>query len=122
MDINNNLCVIIYKTQTNREPFIEWFNKLDKVVQDRTDARIARLRIGIFGDVRRIIGGKGVCELRILQRSGYRIYFAYESLNTVVILLGGNKKTQTSDIVKAKQYWKEYQETYHDKKKKNENL
>jgi len=40
---------------------------------------------------------------------GYRVYFGEEAGNIVILLLGGDKSTQTQDIQTAQAYWKEYQ-------------
>ena len=103
----------MYTSCSNRTPFIAWFNQLDTTTRLIIDKRITKLRIGIFGDIRRIIGGSGVCELRVHSGPGYRIYLGSQNLNIVVILLGGNKKTQVKDIEKAKKYWKNYKELHH---------
>jgi putative addiction module killer protein len=44
----------------------------------------------------------------------YRIYFAEQEKTIVLLLTGGNKKTQCKDIEKAKQYWNEFKERYYD--------
>lgn len=111
--MDNKIHVIMYTSCTNRTPFIAWFNQLDTTTQLIVDKHITKLRVGVFGDIRRIIGGKGVCELRIHSGSGYRIYFGYQRLNIIIILLGGNKKTQGKDLEKAKKYWKKYKEMHH---------
>lgn len=62
---------------------------------------------GHFGDCKSL---EGVNELRLQFGSGYRIYYA-ELDNVIVILLcGGDKSTQKSDVKIAKQYWRELQE------------
>jgi hypothetical protein len=40
--------------------------------------------------------------------SGYRVYFGYESNTIILLLCGGCKKGQQTDIDKAKEYWKDY--------------
>lgn len=65
----------------------------------RIDARIRRLSLGNFGDVKPV--GEGVSELRIDYGPGYRVYFAQRGQTLVVLLAGGDKKTQDRDIKKA---------------------
>lgn len=72
--------------------------------------RLDRIRIGNFGDAKKIQGGSGIWELRIDHGPGYRIYFGKKGTMIIVLLIGGSKKSQTRDIVKAKQYWLEYRE------------
>jgi len=61
--------------------------------------RIRRLSIGNFGDVRPV--GEGVSELRVDHGPGYRVYFVQRGQTVVVLLAGGDKKTQPHDIAKA---------------------
>jgi putative addiction module killer protein len=61
--------------------------------------RIRRLSLGNFGDVKPV--GGGVSELRIDYGPGYRVYFIRKGQTVVVLLAGGDKKTQAHDIVKA---------------------
>ncbi len=51
--------------------------------------------------------GDGVWELRIDFGPGYRIYYG-EDGDTVLLLAGGTKRSQQTDIVKAKKRWKDY--------------
>jgi putative addiction module killer protein len=52
--------------------------------------------------------GEGVFELRIDFGSGFRVYFGQEGNTVVVLLCGGDKKTQGKDIRRAKEYWQDY--------------
>lgn len=54
--------------------------------------------------------GEGVRELRIAFGPGYRVYFAEDGPVIVLLLIGGDKSTQTKDIKTARKYWNEYQE------------
>lgn len=80
----------------------------DVQTQTAIDARIARLRLGNFGDCDSV--GQGVYELRIHVGPGYRVYFARTGQAVVLLLLGGSKRTQAKDIRTAKRYWQEYME------------
>lgn len=64
-------------------------------------ARIDRMETGNFGDVQPV--GKGVNELRVHYGPGYRVYFVRRGTVVVVLLCGGDKKTQQADIFKAKE-------------------
>lgn len=52
--------------------------------------------------------GDGVCELRIDVGPGYRVYYGQDSDALILLLCGGDKRTQTKDIEKAHDYWKDY--------------
>ena len=54
------------------------------------------------------IGGEGVSELRVDYGPGYRVYFGQKGQTMVVLLCGGDKRTQDRDIRLSKQYWLEF--------------
>jgi putative addiction module killer protein len=83
------------------EIFSNWFKELkDRRAKARVQARIDRLALGNFGDVAPV--GEGVSELRIHYGSGYRVYFVQRGSVLVVLLTGGDKSSQESDIKRAK--------------------
>ena len=86
--------------------FANWLRKLrDEQARARIQIRIRRLSLGNFGDVKPV--GEGVSELRIDYGPGYRVYFHQIGNLLVLLLVGGTKKTQEADIIKAKQLAKE---------------
>lgn len=90
-------------------PFDDWFTELaDQRAQVRIDARIARVTVGNFGDVKAV--GGGVSELRIDYGPGYRVYLARHGVTVVVLLAGGDKRTQARDIEQARQLWDEWKQ------------
>ncbi|HCU23444.1 MAG TPA: addiction module killer protein, partial [Deltaproteobacteria bacterium] len=72
--------------------------------------RIARIRKGNLGYCRDV--GKGVTELKIDFGPGYRIYFGRRGNEIVVLLSGGDKKSQWKDIKAAHEYWADYRRRY----------
>lgn len=100
---------IIYQTSTGIRPFDEWVKALrDRQALARIEKRLIRLRDGNPGDYKAI--GMGIYELRIDYGPGYRVYFAFSGQQVVLLLCGGDKKTQTADIEKAGAYWNDFQE------------
>ncbi len=98
--------VIIYADDNGREPFTEWIDSLRDVQGRRFILRrINKLKNGTYGDCEPV--GEGVSELRVFYGPGYRVYLRIHG-NTIVILLGGDKDDQKSDVQKAKDYWKKY--------------
>ena len=83
--------------------FDKWFDDLkDYEAVAAIRLRIENIKLGNFGDFKKVQGAKGIYELRLHLKAGYRIYYVYEN-NTVIILLNGGKKSkQNSDIEKAK--------------------
>jgi putative addiction module killer protein len=81
--------------------YAEWFERLrDREARARIDARIRRLSIGNFGDVKPV--GDGVSELRVHYGPGYRIYFVQRGTTLVVLLCGGDKGSQDRDVAVAR--------------------
>ena len=79
------------------EEYAEWFKSLrDRQVRARINTRIRRLSLGNPGDVKPV--GEGVSELRIDYGPGYRIYFVRRGEALVILLAGGDKRTQNRDI------------------------
>lgn len=90
-------------------PFSQWLGSLKDVrAVGIVRARLNRIRLGNFGDCKSV--GLGVEELRIDFGPGYRVYFGREGSLVVVLLCGGDKKTQARDILTAQKYWKEYRD------------
>lgn len=102
--------IVNYVTNTGKEPFNDWLQKLDSGTRAIIRTRINRLRLGNFGDCKRIKNGEGIWELRIDYGSGYRVYLGKKGTVLVILLLGGDKGTQDRDIEKAKRYWFTYKE------------
>ncbi len=99
-----------YLNKKGKSPFVDWLENLkDRQARAKVKVKIDRLRLGNFGDCRSV--GNGVSELKIDFGPGYRIYFRKDGDNLVILLLGGDKKSQTKDIQNAKKYWTQYKET-----------
>ena len=82
------------------EVYAEWFARLrDRQARARIDARIRRLSLGNPGDVKPV--GEGISELRIDYGPGYRVYFVQRGKALVILLAGGDKRTQDRDIKTA---------------------
>lgn len=96
-----------YQTRDGQRPFVHWLEGLsDRHARARIEARLARIASGTFGDVETV--GEGVMELRIDWGPGYRVYFARVGQVIVLLLSGGDKKTQQKDIDRAKECFKDY--------------
>ncbi len=102
-----------YQTKTGKKPFIDWLESLkDTIGRAQITNRLNRVALGYYGDCEPI--GGGVYELRIHYGPGYRVYFSEQEKTIILLLVGGTKRTQKSDIKKAKQFWFEFREKHYD--------
>jgi putative addiction module killer protein len=77
--------------------FSQWIDGLQDIrARARILVRIERLKAGNPGDVKPI--GEGISELRIDYGPGYRVYFKRIGQKVIILLAGGDKKTQPKDI------------------------
>lgn len=89
------------------ELFSKWLLKL-KDIRGKVSIirRIKRVKEGNFGDHKSL--GDQISELRITTGPGYRVYYTQQGSKIIVLLVGGDKSTQSNDIEKAKELAKEY--------------
>jgi putative addiction module killer protein len=98
-----------YLTESGRDVFGEWLAGLKDIrTRAKIVARIDRLSAGNFGDCKALRGG--LFELRIDWGPGYRVYYALVGKECVLLLCGGDKRKQSSDIKRALQYLNDYRE------------
>ena len=82
------------------DAYVTWFDRLrDNMAKTRILLRIRRVSLGNFGDMKPV--GEGVSELRVDYGAGYRVYFVRKGETLVVLLGGGDKRSQPHDIQKA---------------------
>ncbi len=89
----------MYKIELG-QAYQSWFVRLkDENAKARIDVRIERLSRGNPGDVRFV--GEGVLELKIDYGPGYRVYYMRRKGLIILLLAGGDKRTQDRDIRQA---------------------
>lgn len=102
----------VYEDSPGVFPFDAWLMGLrDKRGRISIRVRLDRLEQGNFGYCKAV--GEGILELKIDFGPGYRVYFAEDGPALVLLLMGGDKSTQTKDINLAKRYWQSYKEAKH---------
>jgi len=96
-----------YQTPAGEQPFVEWLGGLkDRQARTRIEARLTRVSVGNLGEVEAV--GEGVMELKIDWGPGYRVYFSPLGQVIILLLCGGDKRTQRKDIKRAKAYLEDY--------------
>jgi putative addiction module killer protein len=104
-----------YISQDGKDPFFNWLLKLrDNKARIAVDRRVNRLELGNFGDHK--FCRDGVWELRVDLGIGYRVYYAIADRQIVLLLCGGDKKTQDSDISTACRFWQDWQRRPNDER------
>ena len=100
----------IYQQDYGNMPFDQWLSGLSPVFRARVYANLARVEAGNWGNVKSIEGmdSDGLYELRMFFGPGFRAYFGRDGAELILLLCGGDKKSQRRDIAKAKTLWKEY--------------
>jgi len=84
------------------EEFSGWLDGLaDTRAQEKIAVRIARVQAGLVGDIKSV--GEKVSELRVDYGPGYRVYLTRKGDELVILLCGGDKRSQRRDIKRAKE-------------------
>ena len=97
-----------YTTRAGKDVVGDWLAALEDNARARVAVRIDRLSLGNFGDSKPL--REGVSELRIDWGPGYRLYYAMVGRTCVLLLCGGDKRKQSSDIGRAIENLKDYKE------------
>jgi putative addiction module killer protein len=98
----------LYLDDDGVSPFDRWLDNLrDSVGKARIRLRLKRVKLGNLGDYKSV--GDGVYEFRVDVGPGYRVYFGQVGSTVVLLLCAGDKGSQDRDILKAKEYWEEYE-------------
>ena len=103
-----NIVLQKYGAKSGRIPFDEWIVGLSSVMRARVYANLARIEAGNLGNVKPIVDADGIMELRLFFGPGYRVYMGLDGETLVILLCGGDKKTQRRDIAKAVAFWNDY--------------
>ena len=87
-------------------PFDDWFETLERDDQFMVENRLVRVRLGSFGEIDDV--GKGVWELKFRKGRALRIYYGQVGREVILLISGGDKRTQRKDIEKAKSFFAMY--------------
>lgn len=109
-----NIEVLYLEFDDGKSPYEDWEDSLDIITRAAVRARINRVRQGNFGDCK---PADKVSELRIDHGPGYRIYFGKLKDTVVILLCGGEKRSQARDIKKANAFWLLYKQSLKKDKK-----
>jgi putative addiction module killer protein len=97
-----------YVDNAGRNHFGLWRAKLEATTRARIDVALDRLERGNNSAMKAV--GAGVAELRLDFGPGYRVYCGMDGETLVILLAGGTKQRQQTDIALAKTLWKQYKQ------------
>ncbi len=95
-----------YLDERGASPFGHWFNGLDTLAAAKVATALYRLEERNFSTVKGV--GGGIFECKINFGPGYRVYFGKDGEEPIILLGGGSKKRQNTDISKALACWQDY--------------
>ena len=100
----------VYRTKDGACPYERWLHGLDAATKVRIHKAIFRMRDGNYTGCKPIKDAriKGVFERSMDFGPGWRVYYGMDGKTLVLLLTGGNKRTQARDIEKALEYWNDY--------------
>jgi len=95
-----------YQDPSGGSPFGKWFDRLNAEAARKVTTALYRIGLGNFSNAKSI--GRGVYEYKINFGPGYRVYFAKDGEQIVILLGGGTKQRQQDDIQLALDRWEDY--------------
>jgi putative addiction module killer protein len=95
-----------YQSPSGENPFREWFDSLSSEARQKVSTSLIRMGLGNSSNVKGV--GGGIFEYRIDFGPGFRIYFGKDGDRIVILLAGGTKKRQQTDIELATVRWRDY--------------
>jgi putative addiction module killer protein len=98
--------VVEYLEPGGSSPFARWFARLDAMAAAKVATALYRMEQGNLSNVKPV--GQGVAEYRIDFGPGYRLYIGQDGGVLIILLGGGTKKGQSSDIQQVQQRWRDY--------------
>lgn len=107
-----------YLTADGRDDvYLNWLRRVrDLQAKVAVIRRVNGIEQGNFGDHK--FCRDGIWELRVDVGPGYRVYYAWAGQRIVLLLGGGDKRTQDADIDRAVAYWRDWQWRNDDEKQR----
>ncbi len=95
-----------YQDRDGHSPFSEWHKSLHAEAARKVTTALYRMGLGNLSNVKGV--GNGVLEYKINFGPGYRVYFGKDGETLVLLLAGGTKQRQQTDIRNAVERWDDY--------------
>ena len=98
--------IVEYLDERGESPFGKWFVQLNPEAAAKVTIAMTRIEQRNFSNVSSV--GRGAFEYKIHFGPGYRVYFAQDEIDLIILLAGGTKKRQSEDIKLAQRRWADY--------------
>ncbi len=99
----------VYETPNGAQPLMDWLRELrDQKARTAIRMRLDRMQLGNFGHCEPV--GEGVSEMKVDLGPGYRVYFGMIGRTIVLLLCGGDKKSQDKDIRRALDFFRDHKQ------------
>ncbi len=100
------LHIRVFKLESGAKPFDVWLDQLDKSCKAKVRAYIDGVALG--GSRKNVKSiGRGLYEIKIDYGPGYRVYFGLIDEDILLLVAGGDKRNQSRDIQRAREYWRQ---------------
>lgn len=101
--------IIHYLDEAGNDPYQDWLDAMrDRVAKVAIIRRVARMEVGLFGDCKPL--RDGVWELRVDVGAGYRVCYAHVGDRVILLIGGGDKKSQSRDIERSVKLLKDWEQ------------
>jgi putative addiction module killer protein len=101
--------IIHYLDEAGNDPYQDWLDAMrDRVAKVAVIRRVARMEVGLFGDCKPL--RDGVWELRVDVGAGYRVYYAHVGDRVILLIGGGDKRSQSRDIERSVKLLKDWEQ------------
>ena len=101
--------IIHYLDEAGNDPYQDWLDAMrDRIAKVAVIRRVARMEVGLFGDCKPL--RDGVWELRVDVGAGYRVYYAHVGDRVILLIGGGDKKSQSRDIERSVKLLKDWEQ------------
>lgn len=101
--------IIHYLDEAGNDPYQDWLDAMrDQVAKVAVIRRVVRMEVGLFGDCKPL--RDGAWELRVDVGAGYRVYYAHVGDRVILLIGGGDKKSQSRDIERSVKLLKDWEQ------------
>ncbi|WP_424168888.1 type II toxin-antitoxin system RelE/ParE family toxin [Terracidiphilus sp.] len=106
LEYKHNAWIVTLVTKNRADAVV--VKRYSKCIFLKCNLTLCVTEISVSYTYTRVTVDEGAIELRIHVGAGYRVYLGRHGEQWIVLLCGGDKNSQTKDIMRAKEYWAEW--------------